>query len=129
MTKEEAIRIISGYEVYGCGYCLQGGDEVEEALRMAVDALRQETVIRCKDCKYWGEDGYHHGCKYANCIMEENDYCSMAERKEMDDKKTCYNCKHGAFGFDGDLGCSLWHRGIYDQKICGCWEGFERKEK
>ena len=50
MTKEEAGNIISGYEVYGCGYCLQGGDEVEEALRLAVDALRQETVIRCKDC-------------------------------------------------------------------------------
>lgn len=42
MTKEEAIRIISGYEVYGCGYCLQGGDEVEEALSLAVDALKQE---------------------------------------------------------------------------------------
>ena len=42
MTKEEAANIISGYEVYGCGYCLQGGDEVEEALRLAVDALKQE---------------------------------------------------------------------------------------
>ena len=37
-------------------------------------------LIRCKDCKYWGEDGYHNGCKYATCIMGENDYCSMAER-------------------------------------------------
>ena len=44
MTKEEAISIISGYEAYGCGYCLQGGDEVEEALRLAVDALKQEPV-------------------------------------------------------------------------------------
>ena len=95
-------------------------------LEPTVEAI---PVIRCKDCKYWGEDGYRNGCRYANCIMEENDYCSMAERKEMGDKKTCYNCKHGAFGFDGDLGCSLWHRGIYDQKICGCWEGFERKEE
>ena len=39
-----------------------------------------EELIRCKDCKYWGEDGYHNGCKYATCIMGENDYCSMAER-------------------------------------------------
>lgn len=39
-------------------------------------------VVRCKDCKYWGADGYRNGCKYATCIMMENDYCSMAERKE-----------------------------------------------
>lgn len=44
MTKEEAISIISGYEAYGCGYCLQGGDEVEEALSLAIDALKQEPV-------------------------------------------------------------------------------------
>ena len=44
-----------------------------------VDAVH---VIRCKDCKYWGADGYRNGCKYATCIMMENDYCSMAERKE-----------------------------------------------
>lgn len=39
-------------------------------------------VIRCRDCKFWGADGYRNGCKYATCIMMENDYCSMAERKE-----------------------------------------------
>lgn len=44
-----------------------------------VDAV---PVIRCKDCKFWGEDGYRNGCKYATCIMMEYDYCSMAERKE-----------------------------------------------
>lgn len=41
-----------------------------------------QELIRCKDCKYWGADGYRNGCKYATCIMMENDYCSMAERKE-----------------------------------------------
>ena len=44
-----------------------------------VDAVH---VIRCKDCKYWGADGYRNGCKYATCIMMENDYCSLAERKK-----------------------------------------------
>ena len=47
-----------------------------------VQATELEHVTRCKDCKYWGEDGYHNGCKYATCIMQEQDYCSMAERKE-----------------------------------------------
>ena len=38
-------------------------------------------LIRCKDCKHWGKDGYRNGCKYATYIMLENDYCSMAERE------------------------------------------------
>ena len=41
-------------------------------------------LIRCKDCKYWGQDGYREGCKYATCVMTEDDYCSWAERKEDD---------------------------------------------
>lgn len=38
-------------------------------------------------------------------------------------ERTCYNCKHGAFGFDSDLGCSLWHRGTPDPTTCKYWEG------
>ena len=88
MTKEEAISIISGYEAYGCGYCLQGDEEVEEALRLAVDALRQETVIRCKDCKFWDSD--HIGTGLMLChisdwntlVRSADDFCSRAERRE-----------------------------------------------
>ena len=39
-------------------------------------------LIRCKDCKYWGANGYRYGCINATPIMMENDYCSNAERKE-----------------------------------------------
>lgn len=39
MTNEEAIKIISNYEINGCGYCHQGGDEIEEAFEMAIKAL------------------------------------------------------------------------------------------
>jgi hypothetical protein len=42
MTREEATKIIKDYEVNGCGYCHQGGDEVEEAFKMAIKALEQE---------------------------------------------------------------------------------------
>ena len=87
MTKEEAISIISGYEAYGCGYCLQGDEEVEEALRLAVDALRQETVIRCKDCKHWNE--HYRECNSPNWDTGTDDcfvvpagfYCGWAERR------------------------------------------------
>lgn len=79
MTKEEAISIISGYEAYGCGYCLQGGEEVEEALRLAVDALRQDIVIRCRDCKHRMHD--------KTCIKNmkrkpDDGYCDEGERKQ-----------------------------------------------
>lgn len=86
MTKEEAISIISGYEAYGCGYCLQGGDEVEEALSLAIDALKQEPV---RHGKYIGTefDGYADGCPVyyewkcseCGCVFEEEEptynYC------------------------------------------------------
>jgi hypothetical protein len=45
MTREEAIDIIKKYDINGCGYCHQGGDEVEEAFNMAIKALEQESII------------------------------------------------------------------------------------
>ena len=49
MTREEAIKIISSYEVAGCGYCHQGGDEVEEAFHMAIEALSEQRWIPCSE--------------------------------------------------------------------------------
>ena len=42
MTREEAAAIIRKYDANGCGYCHQGGDEIEEAFDMAIKALEQE---------------------------------------------------------------------------------------
>lgn len=42
MTNKEAIEIISRYEVNGCGYCHQGGDEIPEAFNMAINALKAQ---------------------------------------------------------------------------------------
>lgn len=44
--------------------------------------LKDNELIRCKDCKHWGANGYRYGCIHATPIMMENDYCSNAERKE-----------------------------------------------
>lgn len=55
-------------------------------IRGAMDDLREYfvPVIRCKDCKYresWL--GIDFVCKKFNLVgVEEDDYCSMAERKE-----------------------------------------------
>lgn len=46
MEREEAIDIIKNYDVNDCGYCHQGGDEVEEAFNIAIKALEQEP---CED--------------------------------------------------------------------------------
>lgn len=46
MTRKEATKIIKDYEVNGCGYCHQGGDEVEEAFKMAIEALEQEPTAK-----------------------------------------------------------------------------------
>lgn len=47
MTREEAAKIMRDYEVNGCGYCHQGGDEVEEAFKMAIEALEQKLSEDC----------------------------------------------------------------------------------
>ena len=64
-------------------YIVPIGEEAKEYDEIFIGVLRKhKELIRCKDCKYWGEDGYRNGCRYATCIMGEQDYCSMAERKE-----------------------------------------------
>ena len=42
---------------------------------------RKQELIRCKDCKYYGQNGYRYGCIHAVPIMMPNNYCSNAERK------------------------------------------------
>ena len=54
-------------------------------------AKAKEELVRCKDCKYFGEadseEPEYHECKYFSDwetvhYMLENDYCSCAERKD-----------------------------------------------
>lgn len=50
MTNKEAAEIIAKYDVNGCGYCHQGGDEIPQAFAMAVEALeRQEPRVMTPD--------------------------------------------------------------------------------
>ncbi len=53
-------------------------------------------VVRCKDCKWFGESTYVGGRTYTGCKIwgcddlapcEENDYCSCGERKCDNDKE------------------------------------------
>lgn len=49
MNTEEAIKIISNYGVFGCGYCHQGDNEVEESFDMAIKALENSRWIPCSE--------------------------------------------------------------------------------
>ena len=71
------------------------------------------------DYARWDQREVHFSLADIICNIEM--IPTIVNRKPME--RTCYNCKHGAFGFDSDLGCSLWHRGKLDAKNCQFWEG------
>ena len=48
MENREAIKIISNYEVNGCGYCYQGGSEVADAFNLAISALEKQIPKKPK---------------------------------------------------------------------------------
>ena len=75
-------------------------DAFRQAIVMAIEALKEPQIIRCKDCKYWipydwmfsevwqsrniadyPED--EMGCKWCDMSMKANDFCSRAERREV----------------------------------------------
>ena len=39
-------------------------------------------VVRCKDCRWFENDGYHTNCQIIRFCVEAEDYCSKGERKD-----------------------------------------------
>lgn len=60
MTREEAIKIINCYDIGF--YDLSGekipADKLVEAFDMAIEALEQEPIVRCKDCRHAERQNY-----------------------------------------------------------------------
>lgn len=56
-------------------------DIVRKELRYVptVDAVE---VVRCKDCRWFENDGYHTNCQIMRFCVEAEDYCSRGERRE-----------------------------------------------
>lgn len=68
MTNEEAIDIIKKYDTNSCGYCHQGGDEVEEAFNMAIKALELVDKLDSEDgftYRVVYQMGYNEGIREA----------------------------------------------------------------
>ena len=96
MTNEEAIKVLNETRVmFGRS---NGKALYREALRKAIDALKQPEIIHCKDCKHWEPHSQHgwddeYGLYFNYCAFhmpeddyyaghwEAEDYCSYAERR------------------------------------------------
>lgn len=85
MKRAEAAQICQSVK-----FILENSDyteAVEEALDMAIEALEQEGIIRCGDCKHYREyepDADYDGWCSLDRVTDVNkeDFCSRAERKE-----------------------------------------------
>ena len=42
-------------------------------------------VVRCKDCRWFENDGYHTNCQIMRFCVEAKDYCSRGERRGEQD--------------------------------------------
>ena len=88
MTRQEGIE-------YGMQWehaIVERGDtensEAVQFLNMAIEALEQEPIIHCKECKHWHKWENGTGACRRSDIMwvgsDYDDYCSFAERLESD---------------------------------------------
>lgn len=84
MTREQAVRLLKGK-----AYVFYGEKQIK-ALGMAIEALEQEPIIYCKDCKYWQDN--NNGYPVTDCRWKKDetpdadDYCSYAERMESEEE-------------------------------------------
>lgn len=79
MTKAEAIFVLEHIEAHN--------GLAQEAKLMAIDALKQPEIVRCKDCKFAEPHRSVNGDVYFRCNVIgmatlTNHYCSFGERKE-----------------------------------------------
>jgi hypothetical protein len=86
MTRKEAIARIkdhmSVHKIYE-----ERAVKITEALNMAISALEQPEIIRCKDCKFYTAYDYTGKlmCKRIGkgmILPKPEDFCSYAERRE-----------------------------------------------
>ncbi len=88
----EAIRIhLNAYKERLCNqYRYAEAEEYQQLIdRFMSFAEAQPEIIRCKDCRYWQDNngGYPHDeCRWnKDETPNEDDYCSYAERREVDE--------------------------------------------
>lgn len=57
----------------------------DEVVQKIFEAMSDYVpVVRCKDCRWFENDGYHTNCKIMQFCVEAEDYCSKGERRRQD---------------------------------------------
>ena len=51
-----------------------------EALSLAIEALQEPEIVRCKDCKHWDKEIMY--CNHTGMQIEPNGYCVYGGRKD-----------------------------------------------
>lgn len=79
ITLDEAIEILSRPKT------MKGTpQDILEAHDMAITALQQPEIIRCRECKYndMPPTAGNAGCTLLYGMTNQNGFCSLAERRE-----------------------------------------------
>lgn len=81
MTNEQAIEKLNDIRCHVKETSIE-----EQALVMAINALNQPEIVRCKDCKHLynvirGNQGVCQTFNGFSSLVKFNDYCSKAERR------------------------------------------------
>ena len=80
MTIDRAIEILNPEH----RECYDGMDEVNEACRMGMEALKRTRWMPCRDCVHIYIDGYGYLiCVKSGLYSDENDYCSRGQRRDQ----------------------------------------------
>ena len=76
MTREEAIKVLNMVEAHG--------PLTIKAKEMAIKALEEPEIIRCKDCYWWTSicDGDRDYCSYLDSYHKADFYCAVGRRRE-----------------------------------------------
>ena len=84
MTRDEAINLLDNLlgmveDNHGSNY--------DMAIHMAIDALKQPEIIRCKECKHYYEDEDEFGIVDGWCWIwagycASDEFCSLAKREQ-----------------------------------------------
>ena len=63
-------------------YIIPIGEDAQDYDEMFIGVIRrQPELVRCKDCFYRNEKGYCNLIPVIEMEMDDDDYCSRAERK------------------------------------------------
>ena len=105
MTREEAVyKLKSAFTM--CEFIDAYGEPIDsdiyyEALEVAIEALQQPEIIRCKNCKYWNrltivtsKDERKGLCEHHDHIMATREDFFCADGEEKDDETTADRHEH-----------------------------------